>query len=206
MSGADRDILISRALDGEATPEDWSAFRAMADRDPAIWRELAEAQQDRAELAAAVAHAVAVADDVSAPIEEHLSERLTFRIRTVAAWGGWALAAGLALAAFIGPRQARHGTDGQNASLVPGLVRINTPQDALDAYYNRGQADGTVLGELPERIVLQTTPVENGLEVIYVRQIVERLRADDFYRLGYDEAGQPVPVRFEPTPRPTRAD
>lgn len=206
MSGADRDILITRALDGEASPEDWSAFRAMADRDPTVWRELAEAQQDRAELAAAVAHAVAVADEVSAPIEQHLSERLSIRIRTVAAWGGWALAAGLALAAFIGPAQPDRDRDAQNAGLVPGLVRINSPQDALDAYYNRGQADGTVLGELPERIVLQTTPVENGVEVVYVRQIVERLRADDFYRLGYDEVGRSVPVRFEPTPRPTRAD
>lgn len=206
MSGADRDILISRALDGEASPEDWSAFRAMADRDPAIWRELAEAQQDRAELAAAVAHAVVVADEVNAPIEQHLSERLSIRIRNVAAWGGWAIAAGLALAAYLSPWQTRQPSEAQSAGLVPGLVRINSPQDALDAYYHRGQADGTVLGELPERIVLETTPFEGGVEVVYVRQIVERLRADDFYRLGYDEAGRPVPVRFEPTPRPTRAD
>lgn len=206
MSGADRDVLISRALDGEATPEDWSAFRAMAERDPTVWRELAEAQQDRAELAAAVAHAVAIADEVNAPIEQHLSERLTFRIRTVAAWGGWALAAGLILAAYLAPWQARRPPDTQSAGLGPGLVRIDSPQDALDAYYTRGRADGTVLGELPERIVLETTPYEGGIEVIYLRQIVERLRADDFYRLGYDEAGRPVPVRFEPTPHPTRAD
>ena len=57
MTGVDRDILISRVIDGEATPEDWTAMRAMAERDASIWGDLVAAQQDHAELCAIVSRA-----------------------------------------------------------------------------------------------------------------------------------------------------
>ena len=68
MTGIDRDILLTRVLDGEATPEDWAAFRAMAACDPRVWTDLADTQQEQAELALARAEVVQMADEVDATI------------------------------------------------------------------------------------------------------------------------------------------
>lgn len=201
MTGVDRDILITRVLDGEATPEDWAAFRAMAARDQAVWADLADAQQDRADLAAAVADAISIADHVEAPIHRHAGERLNARIKTGAAWLGWAAAAMVALAAFtgkLGTTPPTPGTDTQQA----GLFRINSPEDAMQVYLDKGQETGSVLGEMPDRVLLRSEPLADGsgFAVFYVRQIVERQEVPQLFQLGTNEAGQSVPVPIA-TPR-----
>lgn len=197
MSGIDRDVLITRVLDGEATPEDWAAFRALAEREPSVWRDLADAQQDRAELASALAEVLAVADGVNAPIEVHAGERLSLRFRTAGAWLGWAAAATLAIGAFVNrgvPSGAMTGTEAQ-ANLFP----INSAEDALKLYMDKGQQAGSVLGQVPERLLVSTRPSpEGGYEVVFLRQILERQRIEDFYRVGRDEAGRSVPVPYTP--------
>src|SRR5205814_9542886 len=57
-------------VDGEAGAGDWHAFRSMAEREPSLWRELAEYQRDQSELSAVVASAIRIADDVEAPVHE----------------------------------------------------------------------------------------------------------------------------------------
>ncbi|MDX9912682.1 MAG: hypothetical protein RBS39_12705 [Phycisphaerales bacterium] len=202
MTGVDRDILISRVIDGEATPEDWTALRAMAERDASIWSDLVAAQQDHAELCAIVSRAADAAEHVDVPVLEHMSERVALRTRRVGAWMGWAAAAAIALTwAGMGgflTRPARVGADGADVAGVPGagLVDALTPDQALAQYYKAGQAEGRVLGELPERVVLEAVPTADGrVEVRFVRQIVERAIVHDLYRVGEDEAGNPVPVR-----------
>jgi hypothetical protein len=192
MTGIDRDVLITRVLDGEATPEDWAAFRAMADRDPTVWRDLADAQQDRAELASALAEALAVADGVEAPLEEHAGERMRARVRTATAWVGWAAAATLALGVFTGRVSPGGGAGAQQAGLIP----IDSPEEALQLYMDKGRETGRVLYELPDKVLLSSSPTPGGegYTVVYLRQIVERRMVDDFYRLGENEAGQKVPV------------
>ncbi len=199
MTGIDRDVLITRVLDGEATPEDWAAFRAMADRDASVWGELADAQQDRAELASALAEALAVADGVDAPIEAHAGERMRVRVRTATAWLGWAAAATLALGVFTGRVDPGRGEDAQQA----GLFSVSTPEEALQLYMAKGQEAGSVLGEVPDRVLISSSPAPDGsgYTVVYLRQIIEQQRVEDFYRLGENEAGQKVPVPF-PQPRP----
>lgn len=201
MTGIDRDILITRVLDGEATPEDWAAFRALAARDQSVWAELADAQQDRAELASALAEAIAVADRVEAPIDAHAGERFNARLRTGAAWLGWAAAATLAVGAFVGrgglgtaPAPASDGA--QQAGLFP----INSAEDALKVYFDKGQQTGRVLGELPDRVLLSSQPLPDGsgFSVVYLRQIVERQEVPDLFRMGVNEAGQRVPVQIVP--------
>ena len=49
-----RDILITRAVDGRARPEDWHTIETLARTEPAIWRELALAQRDERALSIAV--------------------------------------------------------------------------------------------------------------------------------------------------------
>lgn len=200
MTGIDRDILITRVLDGEATPEDWAAFRAMASRDPSIWPELADAQQDRADLAIAVAGAIAIADRVEAPLEIHTGERLNARIRTGVAWFGWAAAAMLAIGALTGRTNLLGNTPGQasQSTQEAGFFRVNTPEEAMQLYLNKGQEAGSVLGEIPERVLLSSEigPNGQGYTVVYLRQVVERQHVQDLYQLGLDDAGKTVPVRL----------
>ncbi|HZW11239.1 MAG TPA: hypothetical protein VFF69_15155 [Phycisphaerales bacterium] len=201
MTGIDRDVLITRVLDGEATPEDWAAFRAMADRDHSVWADLADAQQDRAELATALSEAVALADDIEAPLEVHAGEQFRRRFIAAGGWFGWAAAAVLALGAATG--QIRTGVDREPARQA-GLLRIDSPEDALQVYMDKGQEAGCVIGEVPERVLISSAPTPDGqgYTVVYLRQIIERQRVEDFYTLGRNEAGQPVPVPYaRPEPR-----
>ncbi|MBK7403189.1 MAG: hypothetical protein IPJ41_00805 [Phycisphaerales bacterium] len=197
MSGLDRDVLITRVIDGESSPEDWAAFRALAERDPSVWHELADVQQDRAELGSALLEAVSLADRVEAPIDAHAGERLSVRVRTAASWLGWVAAAAVAVAAFVDRSGSPVGSDLESARA--NLFPISSPEDALKVYFDKGHQAGSVLGEVPERLLVSSTPSpEGGYEVVFLRQIVERQRVQDFYRMGQDEAGNSVAVPYRP--------
>ncbi len=199
----DRDVLITRIIDGEATPEDWTSFKALASRDASVWGELAEAQQDHAELSSALGPSLALADRVDAPLHEGYSERLTVRIRAVAGWGGWLAAAAVLLAwtlgaggpqGGVGPGLGAGGATPQEAGL---LRRPATPDQALDWYLDAGRAEGRVIAEMPTKVLLEARPNPDGagFEVLYYRQILERavvpeLRSvDGFGRVGPVEDG-----------------
>lgn len=198
---ADKDLLISRVVDGAAGAEDWDAFRALADRSPDLWRELAEAQRTHADLTAALSEAIAIADAVEAPVHEDMTRRFTERWRVVGALGGWAAAAALAMAwtAGIAGDPAPGQSGGRRASLA-GVPAFDTASDAFQAYLRQGQEAGRVVGEMPAKVLLEAQPVAGaaGYEVLYLRQIMERAVVSDLYEFGVDERGRPVPVRVTP--------
>lgn len=209
MTGTDRDILISRVIDGEASPEDWSALKALAERDASVWRDLAGLQQDHAELAGAMSEVVAIADDVDAPVES--SGGIAERGRLIRVWGGWAAAAALALGWIINsPRldgmNIVPGAGPQSANLAPfGLNKGSEPEDYFNAYLRSGEQSGHVLGEVGDPVLVQTIPQEDGTyEVRYLRQIMERRMVSEVYGVGvgYDERGEARPV-LQPVKRST---
>ena len=64
-----------------------------------------------------------------------------------------------------------------------------------------GKQQGTVIGELPQRIVLDARPADDGIgyDVTYLRQIQERTRVPDLYQaVGQDERGRAQLVSYEP--------
>lgn len=196
----DRDTLINRVVDDEATGEDWAALKELAARDATIWRDLAEAQYAHAELSAALEAAIEVADGVEAPAEDVLRWRFVARTRTLATWGGWAAAAALALA-WLGGGIAPQ-PQGMRVGHQAGLPGTSAPASAADAfrqYMELGKAAGHVVGEIPDVVVVDSAPNPGGrgFEIIYIRQILERRVVEDIYRLGADELGRPVPVRIE---------
>lgn len=192
--GLDRDILIARIIDGEATPEDWAAFKALAARQPSVWRDLAECQQDHADLSHAVAAAVHTADSIDLPLDAARSARLSGRIRAAAGWGGWAVAAAILLAFNTqGPSTT---PDVGRAGLAPGVIPVSTPDQAYDAYMRLGREHDRVVEELPTRILVETRALHDGsFEVRYLRQILERATVPSLYHFGVDESGRPVPIR-----------
>lgn len=241
MNSIDRDILISRAVEGRATPEDWRALGSLASHDAALWTDLALSQRDHAAMALAASRAGAAADRVNLPAapalatpeqiadepmalitrhreaERVASERaLAHRhqpsvMRLAGTWAGWAAAAAIAVYVGVGmPANSPSlnpvdmGSLGNQASFVPVGGRVVTNADeARNAFLDYGKHEGQVLGELGENILIDTKPAADGtVEMIFVRPIVERVRAKDLYRLGMADTGQPVRVRID-IPKPT---
>lgn len=201
-SCSDRDVLIGRVIDGEASAADWQCLRAMAEQDPRIWDELEQTQALHRYLCAGVDQACSVASNVDVP-GAHAEQVISARIARIGAWGGWLAAAALLLTWAVGvqPTGNGHGaTSSMGQSLGAEYVRIDTPEDALRAYLDRGRDAGSVVGLVADPRVVQTRPLPDGsgLEVLLVREILERRLVEQVYRLGTDEAGnvRPVPVQI----------
>lgn len=202
----ERDLLLSRVIDGEASPEDWSRLRAMAVADASVWRDLAETQHATAELSVAVGEAIAVADTIEAPVASLARLRFQNRLRSAGTWGGWAAAAALVLAWTFGSDLRPIGDQrAQTGDMVPVQYRPpSTPDEALDQYLELGRKSGVVAGVSPQLVVQSIRPIVDGerrrFEVVYVRQIVERAEVEALRQLGrpeYDETGRQIGIHLE---------
>lgn len=183
------DILIGRVVDGEATPSDWGELEHMSKADAALWQRLAQSQRAHARLERAVEDEIAVAELVELP--EPVSVIASFRSRWQL-WGGWAVAAGLALAwlgAGSGPAMLRGPSPVATNTNVAGLGL----DEMLSQYLDKGRESNRVVNAMPLQL-LKTNQLEQGqgTEVIYVRPIVERVIVTDFRTMNVvtDEAGQ----------------
>jgi len=195
------ELLISRVVDGEASEADWSAFRALADTDATLWRELAEYQKDHAELALAVQAAVAVADGVEAEVGDEIHRRFSERVRLVGTWGGWAAAAAVVLVWMTGIRGAGEVQQPMTAGMLPAVPVPMTAADALQTYLDKGHESGLVVQEVPTRVLLEARPTKSGgYEVVYLRQIMERKQVRELNTWGSDDVGRLVPVRLDLAP------
>ncbi len=208
------EVLISRMIDGEAGPAEWQEFSSLAAATPELWRELAESQRQQRLLCSAVADATNVAAAVDLPdIRDHelpvvsTSHALKYRI---SAWVGWGAAAALAIALWTGVQPTSNtgsSSSGQNVATSnrTGLDSF-APDQLLKAYLERGKDEGVVLGELPDKVLLETRPDPSGkgYEVLFIRTILERTSVPNLYQLGpQDEAGRPVLAKFQDrTPKP----
>ncbi|MFG0285719.1 MAG: hypothetical protein ACF8R7_14975 [Phycisphaerales bacterium JB039] len=198
MPEVDKDILISRVVDDEASPEDWARLKALAAEDSAIWRDLFETQRAHAELASAVDRELSVAEYIDAPVQDHLTIQLTDRVRRGLSWAGWAAAAAVALAwVGLGPTAGDQG---------PARAELS-PTDYLQRYLETGRQEGLVQGEAPAKTLISAQPAPGGagFEVIYIRQIVERAVVNDLYQIGSDDAGNPRPIRVRMNATPPNA-
>ncbi len=212
----ERDVLISRVIDGHASPEDWSLFRALAAHDPEVWSELAYTQRVHESLCDRVSHAVMIADAVELPGGFIDDQPMRARLDWVSRWGGWAAAAAILLVWFFGnPLDQEQFNDLQDGTKVAGLpgqgfgnkpyLEQAKPEQAFDQYISAGKSNGQVIGEMPEYVVIETRPMPDGtIEVLYLRQIIERQIIDHAYREVLDEQGNAIPVPIQLAPKARR--
>ena len=210
LPGDERDILISRVIDGVATSEDWTTFRAAAAHDPSIWAELAETQHIHELISTHVEHAIDIADQIELPGGLMNDQPIRARMDMVSRWGGWAAAAALLLVWFVGSPSTPVSTTQpiNTAGTVPIFNNPKTylndaqPNQAFDQYLESGRSSGQVIGEMPEHIVIETRPMPDGtIEVLYLRQIIERQIIDHAYREVHDEVGNTIEIPVELAPR-----
>jgi len=194
-----RDLLISRVIDGSASSEDWSSFRVMAANDAEVWTDLSNAQREHEALSEVMHAASIIADKIDLPGGSGSPLVFESRVTTVSRWGGWAVAAVLILGWFTGTISMN---PNQNSShpidpITAGMVSLGqaSPEQAFGQYLQAGQTNGQVVGEMPNQIVVETRPLADGtIEVIYLRQIIERRVLDQAYREAVDEFGNSVVV------------
>lgn len=207
-----RDILIARITDGVSVRADWQRLEDVAQSDPSVWRDLAYAQHDHAALSAAVAHANASSrTDVpvlSTPAADQMTLRLTQRSRTIAAWAGWAAAAAVGLAWLgmpgTGLDRSSPLLDAPDTTQSAGLGGVldsgiaRSAADALQAYLNKGQESGEVIGQVPGKLMLNARPLPDGqgYEVLYLRQFLEKTVVPNLYRAATDDSGDLVPTQL----------
>ena len=193
-------LLVSRAVGGDATPAEWDELSARADEHPVLWRRLGLTLRDETGFARALESAAAVAGTIDpfAAVDREHAPPPTVRRPEVGRWSGWALAAVIALAWLVSMLNPPAPPDA--APQLAEVLPLAPASDLLEAYLARGRQDDTVIGEVPEKILVdsRSSPTGEGYELLYLRQILERAVVPDLYRFtGEDELGRPVLVRFE---------
>ncbi len=206
MSNEDNELVVSRVIEPDATSEAWEELIAAAEADPQLWRRTVQTLRDQQAITRAVNASVAIAEGVSSRQDPHpgryvevdpspLGRPQLFR------WSGWAVAAIVALAWVSGLSNFRsNGT--MNAGFIPANL---TAAQHLENYKTQGRREGLVFDEVPEKILVQSrpSPTGDGIEVIFIRQILERTTLPGLYHYqGEDETGRPTLVRFEANAKP----
>jgi hypothetical protein len=188
------DILLSRAVDGIATAEDWIEIEKIGANDPSVWRTLAEELRAQAALESAVEEQIAIADMVEIDTgAAHASHSFNRRMRT---WSGWAAAAVVTLA-WIGA-SGMLGASGFAGGQQAGLVSSMTADQALDQYREKGLREGRLMTEYPA-IMLQSRVLDDSgrIEVYYMRRFIERAEINAMY-VTPDDGQSVVPVPVSP--------
>jgi len=175
-----RDILIQRVVDGEASAEDWSVLASHAREDESIFQDISTRQSQRDALAGAVEDAIAIADHVDLPAAL-ASERTRPVARLAGIGAGWAAAAGIALA-WIAM---------QTSTPMQGDPMPPPSADAAFDQYLRLATDEGVLVERADPVVIEATATDDGtgVDVTYLRQVIERRRFDRVEQVERTEGG-----------------
>ena len=186
-------LVIAQIVDGDAGAGEWDELSALGADDPAIWRRLADSLRDHKSFARAVNASVAQAEMVELPAvpQQTARPKSVLRFPTWPSWSGWAVAAMVTLAAT--------GYMLMNESQT-GMTAAQSTPDLLQAYLDQGRQEQSVIGELPERVLIDMQPsaTGTGYDLLYLRPILERTHVPDLYRYeGRDELGRPTLVRYE---------
>ena len=202
MSNEREHLLVSRVIELDATAKEWDELTAAAEADPNLWRQTVQTLRDHHAFARAVDASVAIADDVSTtPRTSRLEHRPSVgpapsERRQLLRWSGWAVAALVALAWVSGLSNVQPTGNEYQAAIGSQVV---SAADLLERYLVQGRREGRVFDEVPEKIFVQSRPSPTGdaVEVIFIRQILERMTLPDLYQYqGEDESGRPTLVRF----------
>ena len=189
-NGTRADRLISRIVDRRAEPDDWSCFAALAHAEPNHWEQLLATLRADGALRSAMAAAMETADAVETPPPS------LPRFRQWRQWTGWAAASVLALC------WAASSTWHTSPVAPPTspLIGSTAPSHLASTDTGAPIKDATpFVEELPLQLMgTRPGPAGHGVEVLYMRPVIERTWVDGVYSVGTDELGRPAPVLVDP--------
>lgn len=189
------ETLIGRVSANDAREQDWRRFESIAQVRPGAWEHMARALREELVVRSAL-------DDVTAPSEAidlpPMPIRGSHRLAALQAWPGWALAAAIALAwcvSFFNPPQRDTQETGLGSSILPTRLSAD---EAFNDYLTLGAREGRVLQELPMMMVESRFDSRQGrVEVVYVRQLLERTTVQSAVELTEDALGRPSTIPVE---------
>ena len=208
------DVVLSRLLDGRGRATDWKRLREATTADAVVWDRLIGSAGDQDVLGDVVGIAGDVAMGVcvvraaggsrvdASPVPLALvgtgarpdGRRADRAVRSARL--GWLVAACMALG-LVSLSLRPNVRDGGAQPITAGLSFDKmSASDLMNGYKTKASQDGTLVAEMPQRLVLETRPTQDGKghEVLYMRQFIERAIVDDLYKFGVDDAGRPVMV------------
>lgn len=199
------DQAIAEIASGHADDRTLHRFEALAGDSAANWKRLALSLCDELEMRRELDQQLdgrrQIAELEINRARDTCTQRPSPRSMRWSAWSGWSVAAVLLLTfVLIMTVQSPHPESQPDHRAVPASF---TAQAALEDYVTRGAAEGRVLAELPT-VMVESRELDDGtLEVLYLRQFLERERVDEVYTVASDELGQPQPLKIDASQWPT---
>ncbi len=194
------DKAIADIIADESNDHHLNEFSRLADQHPDAWRSLAMAFHDELHMRRGLSEALdtsrqAADMEIARAVQQEASSVATARSpHRFGLWAGWSVAAALLLLLLIGlPQRNFH----EPSSNTTTSLATYTAEEALDQYMRSGTREGRIITELPT-VMVEARPAADGrLEVLYLRQILEREHVSEVFNVSPDELGQPHPVKID---------
>lgn len=199
MSANQYEQLIDRILNRNLEARDLDELAQLSQNEPEALSQIAATLRAAATIETAVEAAEAIATSIELPNSNVLRNTPSIPI---VRWSGWAAASMLAaawlLVAILNP--ALPSADEQVRSNI-----LLTASEALEQYMRAGKEEGRIIEELP-LITVELRPAEDGdgMDVFYVRRVMERAHVKGMYKMGMDDQGRAVILPTEEMPSPFR--
>ncbi|HEX5052895.1 MAG TPA: hypothetical protein VFZ65_14055 [Planctomycetota bacterium] len=179
------ELWISRAIDRCATEADWRALTAVAVHDRDVWRRLCRTLEAETLLGARLSPLLPALVPAASPAPAAARRPPLRRV------GAWLAAAAVLLAFWCGRMSAAPPTASPSE---PRPLHAGSADELFGAYVAAGTRSGRLLEQLPVRtLATRQLPGDEGLEVVFVRSLVERTHIDRALTLVADEHGRPTP-------------
>jgi hypothetical protein len=194
----DRDLLVSRLLDGQGKARDWAALRKTVATDPTAWEDLIDSAMNNEALQSVVQ---GEGQSSWAGLDLEALRARAFDLppgdRNRSRWGaaggrersdwlgqfkartkhlGWPIAAALAIGLATTLIRQRDVATTMPTNAAGIGAAFFTPEQALANYLDVGKRANRVVGQGPQMVVLETRklPDGQGEEVLFMRPIIER--------------------------------
>ena len=199
MSTHQHEQLVDRLLSRNLEARDLDELAQLSQNDPQALSQIAATLRAAATIESGVAEAEAIAATIELPDNYEIRRATT---NPIVRWSGWSAAALLAAAWLI------------VAVLKPNLPSVNEPihpnilltaTEALEQYMRAGLEEGRIVEELP-LLTLELRPAIDGegMDVFYVRRVIERAHVEGMYKMGMDDQGRAVVLPTDEMPSPFR--
>lgn len=199
MSTDQHEQLIVRILNRELQARDLDELAQLSQNEPEALSQIAATLRAAATIESGVEAAESIAASVELPDKYEINNVAT---NPIVRWSGWAAAAMLAAAWVL------------SVVLKPSLPSVDAPirsnillsaNEALEQYIRAGIAEGRIVEELP-LLTVELRPAEDGegMDVFYVRRVLERAHVKGMYKMGMDEQGRAVVLPTDEISSPSR--
>ena len=199
MSTDQYEQLIDRILNRELQARDLDELAQLSQTEPQALSQIAATLRAAATIETGVEAAQSIAASIELPDSNDLKSSASI---PAVRWSGWAAAAMLAAAWVL------------SVVLKPSLPSVDGPirsnillsaNEALEQYIRAGIAEGRIVEELP-LLTVELRPAEDGegMDVFYVRRVLERAHVKGMYKMGMDEQGRAVVLPTDEISSPSR--